>query len=169
MLALDFFTQRTSKQGGMQNATRKAASLIALVIASATATASAATADPTVPSSPSQSVGALSYDDFDSEWEDVMLWYLIWLYQKLGGNPADLSGPTIPQSMGLVVSRHMTHGFPSAMTATEVSQLRTIIVKTQIHLTMAPTGYYPDDVAFMYAYLNLMLADAGGGSSGSGS
>jgi hypothetical protein len=96
-----------------------------------------------------------------SDWEDVLLWYLLWLYETLGGDPATLQGQTPTQAMGTVNAYYTKHGI-SGLSVGRRSEFLTNIPVLWQHLRGAPSGYAGSTLTEFSGAVRAMYADAGG-------
>lgn len=156
-------SQRTSKWGGLPNTGRNTSRiltrLLALGAASFGAPALAHAESSAIHERPAQFVAHMEQQ---SEWEDVLLWYLIWLYETLGGDPATLQNTPPVQCMDRVSDLYTKAGMTPGLTESERSAFREIVEDLWNHLDGAPPDFNTLTLARFYENLRRMYSDVGG-------
>ncbi len=158
--------QRTSKWGGFPSTRRKAVQFLApalgLFMSVAPAAASANMIDPgtqdALRSVTIADPGSLQQDT----WEEVLLWYLMWLHEHVGGDPESLEFVLTAQCMTMVTDFYTKHGMPTGMSEAERAQFREVVEATNEHLDSAPSWLSPTDIARFRTTLRMMYEAVGG-------
>jgi hypothetical protein len=156
----------TSKRGGSPSTRRKAVQILApalgLFMSVASAAASANIIDPArqdaLRSVTIAGSGTLQQDT----WEDIFLWYLVWLHQRIGGDPASLQYVLTAQCMTMVSDFYVKHGMPEEMSEDELAQFRAVLEVTSDHLDSAPSWLSPSAIANFRLTLRMMYTAVGG-------
>ena len=152
----------TSNRGGRPETGRKAVfSLVVgslLILVGPTTPAVANVAQPTAaPDSANLNAAA------QTNWEDILYWYLFWLYQHLGGDPNNLNPlPPPVQCMDAVAQYYWKFGMKSGLSEGELATFREMIVGTSLHLDSAPATIDPAATTSFRQALESMYADVGG-------
>ena len=156
-------SQRTSNWGGLPNTGRNASRilthLLALGAAGIGAPALAHAETSVVHERPARIVAHMEQQ---SEWEDVLLWYLIWLYQTLGGDPATLQNTPPVQCMDRVSDLYSKVGVTPGLTEGERSEFRGVVEGLWSHLESAPPDFNAPSLTRFYDALRRMYTDVGG-------
>lgn len=161
-------SQPTSNWGGSQRTRRKAVQILtALIVGVGTLATSAvpALASLSTPARPvrgdlESTTTILGDVRDDDEFETLLLWYLLWLYEILGGDPATLTDLPPDQVMASVATFYQKHGVPQGLTASEQTEFRSAIEQTAALLDeIAPA---PPSITTFRSTLNSMYAAVGG-------
>lgn len=157
------YQKRTTNRGGLPDDNRLARRLAAVLVfvCVAPATASATVADPAPARSQTSSVSdTLAQSD---PWEDILRWYLLWIYQNLGGDPNLLVHQPVVECMGGVVDYYTKHGIPTGLEDSQRGDFRLVIEGLLAHLANAPQGLVsPQNIQSLIIALQMMYADVGG-------
>lgn len=154
-------SQRTSDWGGLQRARRNASYILSVLVGvvGSAAGASGVTVEPSVSASTDTRLAATL--SVVTEWEDILLWYLLWLYETLGGDPGVLRGQTPVQAMSTVSVFYHKNGLSGVAEAKRVEFLHTL-EQLWAHLHQAPPCYDGPALTEFGADVQSMYVAAGG-------
>ena len=160
------YPKRTLNRGGLpeviSHLTRKLApALVFLCLAPAAASASPAEATP-LHTQGSTTLWAAATPPDDEQWEDLMIWYLLWLYDSMGGDADALDHESIAECMEGVSDYYSKHGVPTSISESHRGNFRNAIETTAFLMDAAPSGGLPNQTGSFVEVLQEMYSDVGG-------
>lgn len=167
MRAPRLYPERTLNRGGLPDVTkllaRKLAPVLALLcLVPATASASMAEANPPDNQS-SAPVWTGATPPEDEQWQHLMGWYLLWLYETMGGDPGLLDDENIAECSEGVVDYYTKDGLPTNMSEPLRLNFRSAIETTALLVQLAPAGELsPAQAIIIMTVLREMYSDVGG-------
>lgn len=156
-------SQRTSNWGGLPDTRRKTVQIAAAVFAATCSWFSIAPASATVnlPKNDRTSTQIFGIESEPGEWEDMLLWYILWLYETLGGNPDEVT-PIAVNAMASLDSYYYKHGMRVGMNEAQRAATRAMVEGLWMELSCPPPNTTAPTLNTYGPTLERMYIDVGG-------